>query len=163
MTRIGQLAVLAAAWVLASQSAPAQQAESEPKAVVPSPATDPMGRDDNWTKWLDLPPIAPHLDWYTRPVETDFGKNGNGLKSPRASAQGSGSTEPADRFAFGSNYFGIETQKGLQDPFRQRKDCANDDECAEFSGLPKSGGQAKKSFKNFKPPFIGLSVTRPIE
>ena len=46
----------------------------------------------------------------------------------------------------------------IQTPFK-RTDCASDDECADYSGLPKSE-PSKRTLKNLRKPFIGLSITR---
>jgi len=167
MTRVAQWTVLAAVWVLGCQPAPApaQDAGGEHKVAVPAEAASPIGRGDNWTKWIELPEVAPYFDLQRRPLDTDFSKNvgGDGLRNPRDAAPTSGSTNPIERFSLGNNYLGIQTQKGLQDPFRQRTDCATDDECAEYSGVLKPESPAKKSLKNFRKLFIGLSVTRPIQ
>jgi hypothetical protein len=166
MTRIARWAILAAVWALGSQPAPALDAASEPKTVAPADSSSPIGRDDNWTKWIALPEIAPYFDLHWRPFNTDPRKNagGDGLRSPRDASPTGASTNPIERFSLGNSYLEIQTQKGLQDPFRQRTDCATDDECAEHSGVPKPQTPAnKKSLKNLQRPFIGLSVTTPIE
>src|SRR5262245_62928627 len=165
MSRIAQWLMLAAVCIAGSQPAPAQDAARDPKLVSPAQSSSPIGRDDNWTKWLALPEIAPQFDFSWCPFDADFSKTvGGGLRAPR-DAPWSGSTNPAERFSVGNSYLGIQTQKGLQDPFRQRSDCVTDEECAEYSGgAPKPEAQGnKKSFKNLKKPFIGLSVTRPIQ
>jgi hypothetical protein len=63
----------------------------------------------------------------------------------------------------GSFRLGIETRKSVQLPEAlRRNDCATDDECEDYSGLPKSG-QEKKTLKGLKKPFIGLSITAPLQ
>jgi hypothetical protein len=163
MSRIAQWLMLAAVCIVGSQPAPAQDAARDPKLVAPAQSSGPIGRDDNWTKWLGLPEVAPQFDLHWRPFDADFSKTvGDGLRTPR-DAPSIGSTNPSERFSVGNSYFGIETQKGLQNPFR-RTDCANDDECADYSGLPKSEPPSnKKNLKNLKKPYIGLSVTKPIQ
>lgn len=61
------------------------------------------------------------------------------------------------------SYLRIQTQKTLQTPppFR-RSDCSTDDECADYSGLPKSKSP-KSALNNLKNPFIGFSVTTPLQ
>jgi hypothetical protein len=81
----------------------------------------------------------------------------NDAPSPSAAAA------PGDQLKVGRNYLGIQIEKNVQALESLRRiDCPTDDECAEHSGLPKSG-QPKASVRNFKRPFIGLSITRPLE
>jgi hypothetical protein len=56
---------------------------------------------------------------------------------------------------------GIQTQKSLRapEPLR-RNDCATDDECDDYSWLPKS---EPPNTKNSKIPFLGLSITAPLK
>jgi len=165
MSRIAQWLMLAAVCIVGSQPAPAQDAARDSKLVAPAQSSGPIGRDDNWTKWLAPPEVAPQFDLHWRPFDAEFSKNpaGGGLRNPTNPSPMSGSTNPGERFSLGNSYLGIETQKGLQNPFR-RTDCANDDECADYSGLPKSEPPSnKKNLKNLKKPFIGLSVTKPIQ
>jgi hypothetical protein len=65
--------------------------------------------------------------------------------------------------ASGQIRLGIETRKSLQTPeYLRRSDCADDDECEEYSGLPRSQ-PGKMTVKNLKKPFIGLSITTPLQ
>lgn len=74
-----------------------------------------------------------------------------------------GSKYPTDEFRLGISYIRIQTQKIFQRPERSNpSDCTTDDECADYSGLPKSK-QLKTSKKNFRKPFIGLSITTPLK
>jgi hypothetical protein len=58
---------------------------------------------------------------------------------------------------------GIETQKRLQTPESLRPTgCVIDDECDQYLGVPKSEA-GRKAVKNFKKPFIGLSITAPLQ
>jgi hypothetical protein len=69
-----------------------------------------------------------------------------------------GSANPIGQFRLG-----IETRKSLQTPeYLRRSDCADDDECEEYSGLPRSQ-PGKMTVKNLKKPFIGLSITTPLQ
>ena len=57
---------------------------------------------------------------------------------------------------------GIQTQKSIQTPEPSRRsDCEINDECDEYSGLPKSH-PGKTTVKNFRKPFLGLSITTPL-
>jgi hypothetical protein len=165
MSRIVQWSILAAVCILGCPPAPAQDAGTKPNTAAPAQSASPTARDDDWTKWIGRPDIAPYFDLQWRPLDMDFNKSigGGGLRDARDAAPMSGATNPSERFSLGNNYLGIQTQKALQDPFRQRTDCATDDECAEYSGVPKPAAPAKKSLKTFKTPFMGLSVTRPIQ
>jgi hypothetical protein len=81
----------------------------------------------------------------------------NNAPSPSAAAA------PGDQLKVGRNYLGIQTQKNVQALQSLRRiDCEDDDECAEYSGLPKSG-KTKGSVRNLNRQFIGLSITRPLE
>jgi hypothetical protein len=92
--------------------------------------------------------------------DTDWHKTipGHGLNTatPRSGMNGNG------EFQLGNSYIGVQTEKNLRpfEPFRQG-DCATDDECAEYSGLPKTE-PPKKGMKHFRKPFIGLSITTPL-
>jgi hypothetical protein len=122
-------------------------------------------QDNNSTKWTRVPQDSPFTDLHWRSFGTDFSKNiggSNGLKNSRDASSMSGSTNPNDKFRLGNSYLGIQTQKSLQSPESlRRSDCATDDECAEYSGLPKSEPR-KTTVKNLRMPFIGLSVTAPL-
>jgi hypothetical protein len=123
-------------------------------------------QDNNSTKRRRLPQASPPTDLHWRSFDTDFGKNtggGNGFKNSRDASSTSGSTNPNDKFRLGNGYLGIQTQKSLQtpEPFR-RSGCATDDECADYSGLPKSE-PPKSTVKNLRKPFIGLSITAPLQ
>ena len=63
----------------------------------------------------------------------------------------------------GQFQIGIQTQKNVQtpEPFR-RSDCEINDECDEYSGLPQSRSR-KITTKNIRKPFLGLSVTTPLQ
>jgi hypothetical protein len=164
MSRVAQWIMLAVVCLLGCQPAHAQNARNVPTITVPTESSSVIGRDDNWTKWIELPEVAPYFDLYWRPIDTDFTKNfEGGLRAPRGSSSASGLDNPIEPFSIGNSYLGIQTQKALQDPFRQRADCVTDDECAESLGMPKREAPAKKAIKNFKQPYIGLSVTRPIQ
>jgi hypothetical protein len=53
----------------------------------------------------------------------------------------------------------IQTQKSLQTPeFLRPRNCTTEEECEEYSGIPKP----EPTTKNLKTPFIGLSITSPL-
>jgi hypothetical protein len=87
----------------------------------------------------------------------------NHMKSLRDAPSMSGSTNRRDQLRLGNSYLGIQTEKGIPviESFK-RGDCTTDDECADYSGLPKSQ-PATRSLKNLRKPFLGLSITRPLQ
>src|SRR5262245_60172443 len=105
MSRIVQWSILAAVWLLGPHLAAAQDAGSQPKIDVPAQSASPT-RDDDWTKWIGPPEIAPYFDLQWRLLDADFGKS---LGSPRDASPMSGSTNPVERFSLGNNYLGIQT------------------------------------------------------
>jgi hypothetical protein len=122
--------------------------------------------DTSKTQSTTLPQVSPILDLHWHSFGTDFGKTvdsrnqleGFGNASPLTT-----STHSIERFQLGDSYLRIQTQKTLQTPppFR-RSDCSTDDECADYSGLPKSKSP-KSALNNLKNPFIGLSFTTPLQ
>ena len=73
----------------------------------------------------------------------------------------SDSKDQNDKFQLGGSYIGVQTEKTMRviDPTKSI-DCANDDDCMDYSGLPKSTS-ARHGLKNFRKPFLGLSITTP--
>ena len=68
--------------------------------------------------------------------------------------------------------FEIQTQKNVQPPEAlRRSDCIPGEECEDYSGLPTfdsgkstiKNSPGKDTVKNLKKPFIGFSITRPIQ
>jgi hypothetical protein len=136
-----------------SQARPAATAEKPPSRTE---------QDPGLSEWVTLPAVS---DPYWPSFDSSIGGqvragtsfDRNNAPSPSAAAT------PGDQLRVGSSYLGIQTQKNVQAlQSLRRNDCEDDDECAEYSGLPKSG-QPKASVRNFKRPFIGLSITRPLE
>jgi len=110
-------------------------------------------------------PIA-DLPWLS--LETEPGSNGeiggsggaNALKHLGDTPSISG---PASQS--GGLRLGIETEKNVQTPrSMQRSECATttDEECADYSGLPRSH-PARSSLRSLKKPFIGFSITSPLQ
>lgn len=119
-------------------------------------------QDPGLSEWMTLPAVS---DPYWPSFDSSIGGqvragtsfDRNNAPSPSAAAT------PGDQLRVGSSYLGIQTQKNVQALQSLRRiDCEDDDECAEYSGLPKSG-QTKGSMRNLKRQFIGLSITRPLE
>jgi hypothetical protein len=110
-----------------------------------------------------VPQPSPFTNLHQRSFGTDFNKNtgaGNDFKN----FQDMSSTgDSSDQFRLGNSYLGIQTEKSLQstDPLR-RSDCDKDDVCADYSGLPKSEPR-KSTVKSLRKPFIGLSITAPLQ
>src|SRR5260370_1583513 len=110
---------------------------------------------------LNFHPVSPLIDSQWADFTSEFNRNadeGHALKNARTF-----STEPADQFLLGGSRLGIQTEKSLRtsDPLR-RTECATDDECADYSSLPKSE-PGKRNLKTLRKPFIGLSIIRPLQ
>jgi hypothetical protein len=148
-----------------SLPSPDLQAGTGPQARPAGSAEKPPSRteqDPGSSEWVTLPAVS---DPYWPSFDSSIGGNvragtsfdRNNVPSPSAAAA------PGDQLKVGRNYLGIQIEKNVQALESLRRiDCPTDDECAEYSGLPKSG-QPKASTRNFKRPFIGLSITRPLE
>ncbi len=87
----------------------------------------------------------------------------NDMRSLQAAPSSGGFPSRNDQLRIGESYIGIQTNKNLQviDPLK-RSDCSNDDECADYSGLPKSE-PARRNLKSLRKPFIGLSISTPLQ
>jgi hypothetical protein len=137
-----------------SQAKPAATAEKPPSRTE---------QDPSLSGWMTLPEVSDPAYWSA--FDSSIGGNVRaGTTFDRNDAPSpSAATAPSDQLKVGRSFLGIQTQKNVQvlESVR-RNDCPTDDECAEYSGLPKSE-QPKASVRNFKRPFIGLSITRPLE
>jgi hypothetical protein len=119
--------------------------------------------DSKLSHWLTLPPTSGPAYWSS--FDSGAAKNVRpGATFNRSNASSSSAaTAPNDQLRVGNSYLGIQTKKNVELlQSLRRNDCPTDDECAEYSGLPRAE-QPKTSVKNLKRPFIGLSITRPIE
>jgi hypothetical protein len=119
--------------------------------------------DPGLSEWMTLPAVSDPAYWSS----FDFSIGANvraGTSFDRNNApSSSAAATPTDQLRLGSSYLGIQIEKNVQVLESLRRiDCPTDDECAEYSGLPKSR-QPKASARNLRPPFIGLSITRPVE
>ena len=64
----------------------------------------------------------------------------------------------------GKPEFGFQTQRFLSTPEPLRRaDCASDEECADYSGLPRFKPHPGSGVKGIRKPYLGLSVTTPIQ
>jgi hypothetical protein len=136
------------------QARPAWAAEKLPSRTV---------QDPGLSEWVTLPAVSDPAYWSS--FDSSIGGNvraGTSFDRNNAPSSSAAAT-PSDQLRVGSSYLGIQIEKNVQALESLRRiDCPTDDECAEYSGLPKSG-QPKASMRNFKRPFIGLSITRPLE
>jgi hypothetical protein len=136
------------------QTRPAATAEKAPSRTK---------QDAGLSEWLTLPAVSDPAYWSS--FDSSIGGNvraGTSFDRNNAPSSSAAAT-PGDQLRVGRSYLGIQTEKNVQVlQSLRRTDCPTDDECAEYSGLPKSG-QPKASMRNFKRPFIGLSITRPLE
>jgi hypothetical protein len=133
---------------------------------LPEKSSSAIKQDDNSIKWLRVPQAPPFTDLHRRSFGTDFTKDigaSNSFKNSRDVSPMSGSTNLSDQFRLGNSYLEIQTQKSLQTPESLRpNDCPKDEECADYSGLPKSEPR-KTTVKSLRKPFIGLSITAPLQ
>jgi hypothetical protein len=121
--------------------------------------------------WVNLPQLAPHPSSYWNAFGTVLSTDvwsGNQSKL-RFEPRPSGSANAFDQFKLGDSYLGVETKRRLQPlvPF-QRSGCTTDEECEDYSGLPKSktrgsAGSQSLTGRHLRKPFLGLSVTTPIQ
>jgi hypothetical protein len=80
----------------------------------------------------------------------------------RTAAPAKNSTRQTDKVHLGGSYIGVQTEKTVRviDPSKPT-DCTNDEDCMDYSGLPKSA-PARHGLKSFRKPFLGLSITTPL-
>jgi hypothetical protein len=107
----------------------------------------------------DLPPSSVDAD-SKNAGEIDSGNPGaNGFRQFRKAPSKSGSGNQSDGLRLG-----IQTETSLQTPKSLRRvyDCPDDEECDEYTGLPRSH-PAHSTLKGLRRPFIGLSITSPLQ
>jgi hypothetical protein len=146
-----------------SLPSPDLQAGTGPQARPAGAAEEPPSRTEQnpgLSEWMTLPAVS---DPYRPSFDSSIGGQVRaGTSFDRNNSPGAAAA-PGDQLKVGSSYLGIQIEKNVQVLESLRRiDCPTDDECAEYSGLPKSG-QTKASVRNFKRPFIGLSITRPLQ
>jgi hypothetical protein len=122
--------------------------------------------------WATRSHAAPRFESYWNPLDIDSGAGADGAgrsKKFRYISPPPGSASSFDKFKFGNGYLGVETQRRLQPRVPSGKvDCATDEECEDYSALPKSKsrgsvGTDSSSILRLRKPFFGLSITTPIE
>jgi hypothetical protein len=145
---------------------PSVDSSQSDQAELHEKSSSAIRQDNNSTKWMGVPQAPPFTDLHRRSFGTDFSKNigaGNSFKNSRDVSPMSGSTNLSDQFRLGNSYLGIQAQKSLQAPESLRpSDCPRDEECADYSGLPKAEPR-KTTVKSLRKPFIGLSITAPLQ
>ena len=123
--------------------------------------SDAVASDGSAVNGFNFQPPSPLFDSPWSDFSSELNKNiGEGLplKDPRTL-----SNDAPSHFLLGGGRLGIETEKKVRgsDPLR-RTECATDDECADYSSLPKTE-PGKRNLKTLRKPFIGLSITRPLQ
>jgi hypothetical protein len=120
---------------------------------------DDTGRDNDWTRQMRLAQVSSSSDLPAGAFDTGSDKvSSKGSKKLKDKPSSSRSDNPENQLRLG-----IETRKALQMPdYLRRSDCETDEECADYSGLSKSTSP-KTTVKNLRPPFIGLSITAPLQ
>jgi hypothetical protein len=114
--------------------------------------------DNRLSHWMTLPPAYDPADW------SSFGSSVGGNLRAGSTFNRNASASSSAAPQVGSSYLGIQTNKNVQVLQSLRpNDCGDDDECAEYTGLPRTA-QPKTSatMKDLKRQFIGLSITRPL-
>lgn len=125
-------------------------------------ATRPRSVKTDWTKfpkdfWL--------TEWSGRNISPELRTstgNSVGTGAVKSVAPAAGVISQNDSGLFGRSSLQFRTEKNFQtpEPFR-RTDC-NEEECADYSGFPKYK-PSKTNAKNIRKPYLGLSITTPIQ
>ena len=128
--------------------------------------TDEQSKD--WTSSLNIAPNS-EAYWSTfgTDLSTDFG-GGDRLKKFQYAPALHGSTNSFDRFKLGDSYLGVETQRRMTVPVPwQSANCGTVEDCEDYSGLPKAKAPSStgsgSAIGRLRKPFIGLSITTPIQ
>jgi hypothetical protein len=133
---------------------------------LPKNALSEITQDNNPKEWMAIAEGPPLNDLQWRSFGLDYDKiihSDDGVKTFQGLSSISGSTYSTDQYRLGDSYFGIQTEKATRTPEKSgRSDCTTDDECADYSGLPKPK-LLKTTTKNVRKPFIGLSITTPLQ
>jgi hypothetical protein len=120
-----------------------------------------IGSDGSVLNGLDFQPAGTLFDsqW------TDFTSELNKVtgQSQALTKAGNLSADAPNHFLLGDGRLGIQTEKSVRasDPLR-RTECTTDEECADYSSLPRTE-PSKRNLKTLRKPFIGLSITRPLQ
>ena len=123
--------------------------------------------------WTTPPQVVPYTESYWSPLGIDVGAGADGNVRPKKFGYAPpvpGSTNAFDKLKIGESYLGVDTQRRLQTRVPSGKvDCATDEECEDYSPMPKSRSRGSTSGINSpsmfhaRKPFFGLSITTPIE
>ena len=188
--RLARKLALAAAVVLIVNSANSESRSTESNQLLFSPnladssastlkpakarskPTGKKGAPSN--SWAGPPHIASYPEAYWSTFDIDFKKGFDGSAPSKKFEYTSplpGPTNSFDQLKIGDSYLGIETQRRLKTQVPSGKvDCATDEECEDYSALPKSksrgsigASSSSPSLLHTRKPFFGLSVTTPIE
>ncbi len=119
----------------------------------PEKSAPGLGQENNWAK---LPPSYTFGTGLSgnSPLANNFR---NWRELPPAGAISN------DQFRIGTSYLEVQTRKSLQLlDVLPRNGCETDEECDEYSGLPRSE-PSRRTVKGTKKPFIGLSITQPLQ
>ena len=105
-------------------------------------------------------------EWLTAPRSAEFHRNWTSIdpgKPGRDFARPDRPAKPRDQVTIGKSVLGFTTEKQVGLPnFLKPADCVNDDECAEYSSLPRAR-QPKPGLMNVRKPYFGLSLKTPIQ
>jgi len=133
---------------------------------LPQKSHQGIKQDDKLSKWPKMLESYSPVDWPRQTFVMDYNKvigYNDGSKTFRGLSAAGASKTPIDQFQFGDSYIGIQAQKNFRTPQPSGSpDCKSDEECADYSALPKAK-QQNTSAKNIRKPFLGLSITTPIE
>jgi len=136
---------------------------SQPGRSEPREKSSGATKQQDATQWMSLPQAVPFVDSPWRSFGKDFGGNAGAGSKLRSFGDAGTSESVNDQFRLGNSYLGIQTQRQLEGLDRfWRTDCATDEDCVDYSGLPRSRSQ-KKDIKSFRKPFFGLSITTPLQ
>jgi hypothetical protein len=122
--------------------------------------------------WTTPSHAAPRFESYWNPLDIDSGAGADAAGRSKKFGHTSpppGSASSFDKLKIGDSYLGVETQRRLQTRVPSGKvDCATDEECEDYSALPKSKsrgsvGTNSSNILHSRKPFFGLSITTPIE
>jgi hypothetical protein len=170
--------IAAAALVVFASSARAEPEPAENEKLLFSPNL--LGSGSNTLErfstnpsstWGNLPKLARYPDSYWSTPGIDLSADvGSGKQSNkfRYVPPSGASVNTFDQFKLGDSYLGIETKRRLQTHVPSGKvDCSTDEECEDYSVMPRSRsrGSAGPRSSNIlsRKPFLGLSVTTPIQ
>jgi hypothetical protein len=92
-------------------------------------------------------------------------RDNNAFNTFRGSSAANTSVGPTDQFKFGDSYVEFQTQRFFRiipGRFDQTECTSDDDVCPDASGLPRSRS-SKLASKQIRKPYIGLSISTPLQ